>query len=61
MQSISARNVTELPGVLTGGRTSTRLPSTTGMFMKRLSGAGVSGGVKPSAANPAARLSVQLS
>jgi Natural resistance-associated macrophage protein-like len=43
MQFISARNVTELPGVLTGGRTSTRLPSTTGMFMKRFSGAGGSG------------------
>ena len=31
------------------------------MFMNRVSGAGVPGGLKPSAANPAARLSVQLS
>ena len=46
---------------LTGGRTSTRLPSTTGIFMKRFSGEGVSGGVSPSAASAAARLSVQLS
>src|SRR5580704_8056797 len=42
-QSISACNVTKLPGVLIGGRTSIEWPSTTGIFMKRLSGEGVSG------------------
>ena len=61
MQSHSARRLTWLPGVLTGGRISTRLPSITGMFMNRLSGAGVSGGVRPKSAKAAARLSVQLS
>jgi hypothetical protein len=33
----------------------------TGMFMKRLSGDGVSSGVSPSAFMPSVRLSVQLS
>src|SRR5207247_700037 len=61
VESASARRLTELPGVLTGGRISTWLPSTTGMFMKRLSGDGVSDGTRPSLANAAARLSVQLS
>src|SRR5207237_233608 len=60
MQSISARNVTWLPSVLTGGRASTLLPSSTGMFMNKLSGAGVSAAASPSSRIAAARLSAQL-
>src|SRR2546427_427640 len=43
MRSIFARSAMYWPGLLTGGRKSTYRPSLTGMFMKRFSGAGVSG------------------
>jgi hypothetical protein len=61
MQSSSARRVTESPGVVVGGSKESLPSAVQGMFMKRLSGLGHSGGVSPRACMAANRLSVQLS
>jgi hypothetical protein len=49
MQSSSARRVTESPGLVVGGSNESPPSVVQGMFMKRLSGLGHSGGVRPSA------------
>src|SRR5262245_2630861 len=61
IRSISARSLMKLRGVDTGGSNDSAPSMVQGMFMKRLSGLGVSGGCNPSSAKPCARLSVQLS
>ena len=54
-------NVIASPGRVTGGSKESAPPLCQGMFMNRLSGLGVSGGVRPRACIAAQRLSVQLS
>src|SRR5207302_190769 len=61
IRSILARRAMYWPAAQTGGWNDTYRPPATGMFMKRLSGEGISGGTSPSSRKAATRLSVQLS